>query len=40
MILTLELLHGVFVAMGTRLERTEVTLCGSNTELIHRVLPP
>lgn len=39
MILTLELLHSVFVTMGTRLERTEVTLCGSNTELIHRVLP-
>lgn len=26
------------VTMGTRLERTEVTLCGSNTELIHRAL--
>lgn len=36
-ILILELLLGVFVTMGTRLLRTEVTLCGSNTELIHRV---
>ena len=27
------------VTMGTRLERTEVTLFGSNTELIHRVFP-
>ncbi len=39
MISTLELLHRVFVTMGTRLERTEVTLCGSNTELIHGLLP-
>lgn len=38
-ILTLELLLSTFVTMGTRLERTQVTLCGSNTELIHRVLP-
>lgn len=34
-----ELLPCAFVAMGTRLERTEVTLCGSNTELIHWILP-
>lgn len=39
MILISELLLGVSVTMGTRLERTEVTLCGSNTELIHRVFP-
>lgn len=28
------------VTMGPRLERTQVTLCGSNTELIHSALPP
>ncbi len=38
MILTLLLLLSVFVTMGTRLERTEVTLCGSNMEFAHRVL--
>lgn len=37
--LILKLLLSAFVATGIRLERTEVTLCGSNTELIHRILP-
>lgn len=30
-------LLGVFVVRGTRLERTEVTLCSFNTELIHKL---
>lgn len=36
MILILELLLSMFTAMATRLERTEVTLCGSNTEPFQR----
>lgn len=36
---TLELPPSLFVTMGTRLERTQVTLCASNTQLIHRVSP-
>lgn len=39
MSLTLELPPSLFVTMGTRLERTQVTLCASNTQLIHRVSP-
>lgn len=38
-ILTLDLLLSLFVTVGTRLERTQLSLCGSNTELIHRPLP-